>query len=100
MAVRALDDLRVLDISESAAGAWCSRLLADFGAEVLMVEGPAGHPLRREAPFDSQGRSIAGELFLADVYNSILDNTALWESTARSSSSRATAFTRRRSPPC
>ena len=73
MADRALDDLRVLDISESASGAWCSRMLADFGAKVLMVEGPAGHPLRGEAPFDGDGRSIAGELFLANKQSIVLD---------------------------
>jgi crotonobetainyl-CoA:carnitine CoA-transferase CaiB-like acyl-CoA transferase len=55
---RALDDLRVLDLSTSMAGAWCSRLLADFGADVVTVEPRWGHPLRQLAPFTEEGRSI------------------------------------------
>lgn len=72
---RALDDLRVLDLSRTAAGAWCGRMLADFGASVLMVEPPAGHPLRAEAPFDDEGRSIPAELFLANRESIVLDLT-------------------------
>ena len=63
----------VVDFSESAAGAWCSRMLADMGATVVMVEGPDGHPLRQEPPFDGEGRSIAGELFLANKQSVVLD---------------------------
>ena len=48
---RALDDLTVLDLTSSLAGAWCSRLLADFGATVILVEPPEGSPLRRLEPF-------------------------------------------------
>lgn len=55
---KALAGVRVLDFSTSMAGAWCSRLLADFGADVAMVEPPKGHPLRRLAPFASDGASI------------------------------------------
>jgi crotonobetainyl-CoA:carnitine CoA-transferase CaiB-like acyl-CoA transferase len=43
---RALDDLTVLDISTTPAGAWCSRLLADFGADVVVAE-PVGGPIDR-----------------------------------------------------
>ncbi len=73
MAGSALGDLVVVDFSESAAGAWCSRMLADMGATVVMVEGPAGHPLRREPPFDGAERSIAAELFLANKQSVVLD---------------------------
>ncbi|MBM3139107.1 MAG: CoA transferase [Chloroflexi bacterium] len=55
---KALDDLRVLDLSTSYAGAWCTRLLGDFGADVVMLEPRAGHQLRRLAPFAPDGRSI------------------------------------------
>jgi crotonobetainyl-CoA:carnitine CoA-transferase CaiB-like acyl-CoA transferase len=48
---RALDDLLVLDLTTSLAGAWCSRLLADYGAEVVLVEAPGGSPLRQLEPF-------------------------------------------------
>ena len=54
----ALDDLRVIDLSTSFAGAWCTRLLADFGADVVVVETPEGCPLRRLGPFTDEGESI------------------------------------------
>ncbi len=38
----ALQDIRVLDLSESIAGQYCCRLLADYGAAVTLVEPPAG----------------------------------------------------------
>jgi crotonobetainyl-CoA:carnitine CoA-transferase CaiB-like acyl-CoA transferase len=37
---------RVLDLSTSLGGAYCARLLAGAGADVLLVEGPEGNPLR------------------------------------------------------
>ena len=51
MAEQALAGARVLDLSDSIAGAYCTRLLADLGAEVIVVEPPDGHPLRRTGPF-------------------------------------------------
>jgi alpha-methylacyl-CoA racemase len=36
---RALDGIRVLDLSRLAPGPYCSMLLADFGADVVMVAG-------------------------------------------------------------
>ncbi|MCH7698598.1 MAG: CoA transferase [Chloroflexi bacterium] len=47
----ALEDLRVVELSETAAAAFAGRLCADAGAEVVLVEPPEGHPLRREGPF-------------------------------------------------
>jgi crotonobetainyl-CoA:carnitine CoA-transferase CaiB-like acyl-CoA transferase len=41
-----LDDLVVADLSSGIAGAYATKLLADGGAEVVMVEGPDGDPLR------------------------------------------------------
>jgi crotonobetainyl-CoA:carnitine CoA-transferase CaiB-like acyl-CoA transferase len=41
---------RVLDVSDSL-GAYCTRLLAGLGADVLKVERPAGDELRRRPPF-------------------------------------------------
>lgn len=55
---QALDAVRVVDFSTSMAGAWCSRLLADFGADVIMVEPGGGHPLRELAPHTEGGASI------------------------------------------
>nr|WP_157681334.1 CoA transferase [Mycobacterium sp. JS623] len=42
-----LDDLRVVEISDRIAGAYCGKLFVDAGAEVVKVEPPAGDPLRR-----------------------------------------------------
>ncbi|HTI76255.1 MAG TPA: CoA transferase, partial [Mycobacterium sp.] len=42
-----LDDLRVVEISDRIAGAYCGKLLVDAGADVVKVEPPVGDPLRR-----------------------------------------------------
>ncbi len=42
-----LDDVRVLDFTSGIAGAYATKLLADAGAEVTLVEADEGHPLRR-----------------------------------------------------
>jgi crotonobetainyl-CoA:carnitine CoA-transferase CaiB-like acyl-CoA transferase len=41
-----LDDLRVLDLSATLPGPFCTQLLADLGAHVIRVESPAGDFLR------------------------------------------------------
>ena len=46
-----LDGVKALDLSEDIAGSFCARLLADYGAEVLKLEPPAGAALRRTPPF-------------------------------------------------
>ena len=47
----ALDDIKVLDISQGIAGPLCARLLGDFGADVVKVEPPGGEAGRRMPPF-------------------------------------------------
>ena len=42
MAERALDGLRVVDISQGIAGPYATKLLADNGALVTKVEPPGG----------------------------------------------------------
>ena len=46
-----LGGVKVLDLSEDIAGSFCTRLLADYGAEVLKLEPPGGASLRRMGPF-------------------------------------------------
>ena len=48
----ALSGFRVLDLSDSIAGQFCCRMMADFGAEVTLVEPPSGSPTRGMPPFD------------------------------------------------
>jgi benzylsuccinate CoA-transferase BbsE subunit len=45
-----LAEIRVLDLG-GALSAYATKLLADFGADVLKVEPPEGDELRRRAPF-------------------------------------------------
>lgn len=51
MGERALDGLRVVDISQGIAGPYATKLLADSGAAVTKVEPPAGDYTRRLGPF-------------------------------------------------
>lgn len=46
----ALGDIRVLDLTEPI-GLYCTKLLADLGADVIKVEPPGGHTARRIGPF-------------------------------------------------
>ena len=50
-----LRGLRVIDLSDDVAGAYCAKLLADAGADVTKVERPEGHRLRRWSASGSVG---------------------------------------------
>jgi crotonobetainyl-CoA:carnitine CoA-transferase CaiB-like acyl-CoA transferase len=60
--VKLLNGVRILDLSRLLPGPYCTRLLADLGAEVIKVEEPGrGDYIRSLAPFEN-GVSIAFEL--------------------------------------
>ncbi len=52
----ALDGYVVVDLSSGISGAYCTKNLADAGAEVIKVEPPEGDPLRR---WSASGSEIA-----------------------------------------
>jgi crotonobetainyl-CoA:carnitine CoA-transferase CaiB-like acyl-CoA transferase len=54
---RPLSGLRVLELAEGIPAAFCSKLLSDLGADVLMVEPPDGHGLRAAEPSREDGLS-------------------------------------------
>ncbi|MDT4936971.1 MAG: hypothetical protein QOG80_642, partial [Pseudonocardiales bacterium] len=68
----------VVDLSVGIAGAYCTKLLADGGADVVKVESPEGDPLRR---WSASGTELAsgddGALFsfLACSKHSVVADT-------------------------
>ena len=46
-AIRPLEGLKVLELGQLIAGPFAAKILAEFGADVIKVEPPAGDPLRK-----------------------------------------------------
>jgi crotonobetainyl-CoA:carnitine CoA-transferase CaiB-like acyl-CoA transferase len=57
-----LDGLRVLDFTNMLSGPYCTRLLADLGAEVIKIEPPAGDHNRNRRPVRKGYSSFFGHL--------------------------------------
>ncbi len=58
-----LAGVRVIEIGFLEAGAYCAKLLADFGADVIKIEPPTGDPLRRAPPFVGSAANPDSALF-------------------------------------
>jgi crotonobetainyl-CoA:carnitine CoA-transferase CaiB-like acyl-CoA transferase len=52
MAEQALSDVKILDLTWYISGPYCTKLFADYGADVIKVERPGeGDPARKMGPF-------------------------------------------------
>jgi crotonobetainyl-CoA:carnitine CoA-transferase CaiB-like acyl-CoA transferase len=63
----ALSGLRVLDLT-GRMGGYCGLLLGNLGAEVILIEPPAGDPMRREGPFKNDIVYPDGSLLFAGYH--------------------------------
>ncbi len=61
-----LSHLRVLDLTQVRAGPTCTKILADFGAEVIRIERP-GEPDRAREPFDAVDLQRGKKSILLDL---------------------------------
>jgi len=52
---KALEGIRILDLTRIYAGPYCSMLFADMGAEVIKIEPPEGEIIRDNPPLVKQG---------------------------------------------
>jgi crotonobetainyl-CoA:carnitine CoA-transferase CaiB-like acyl-CoA transferase len=57
-----LDGMRVLDFTTTIAGPWCTRLMADLGAEVIKIEAPEGDMMRTRPPLRDGASTSFGNL--------------------------------------
>jgi crotonobetainyl-CoA:carnitine CoA-transferase CaiB-like acyl-CoA transferase len=64
----ALSGLRVVDLT-SRTGGYCGLLLANLGAEVILVEPPDGDPMRWQGPFQSDAPHPEKSLSFAAYHN-------------------------------
>ena len=54
----ALEGIRVLELTKGFSGAMAAKQFADYGAEVVMIEGHDGHPLRKMGPFPDNQEDV------------------------------------------
>ena len=51
MEQQALSNVKVLDLTHYISGPYCTKFLADYGADVIKIEPPGGEKGRKLAPF-------------------------------------------------
>ena len=61
MSEGALAGVKVLDLTHHISGPYCTKLLADFGADVVKVERPGGDPARHLPPFVRGQTGVQGQ---------------------------------------
>lgn len=54
--------LKVIDLTTTIAGPYCTRLLADMGAEVIKIEAPGGDMMRARPPMKGGHSNAFGQL--------------------------------------
>jgi crotonobetainyl-CoA:carnitine CoA-transferase CaiB-like acyl-CoA transferase len=73
-----LEGLRVLDLS-GRTGAYCSKLLADLGADVVKIECPTGDRMRSMPPFRGGRSGPENSLLFAYYHHNKRGITLDWE---------------------
>jgi crotonobetainyl-CoA:carnitine CoA-transferase CaiB-like acyl-CoA transferase len=73
-----LSGIRVLELG-GRTGAYCGKLLADLGADVVKVELPAGDRMRSLPPFRDGGRGPESSLLFAYYHHNKRGITLDWE---------------------
>jgi crotonobetainyl-CoA:carnitine CoA-transferase CaiB-like acyl-CoA transferase len=73
-----LNGVRVLDVS-GRPGAYCGKILADFGADVLKAELPSGDRMRFQPPFGDDGTEQEASLLFAYYHHNKRSITLDWE---------------------
>ena len=55
---KALQDVKVLDFTHYVSGPYCTKLLGDYGADIVKIERPIeGDPCRKLPPFEETSRA-------------------------------------------
>ena len=89
-----LDDLHVVDLSTEIAGPYCTKLLADAGADVVKVEPPGGDPLRQWGSgalfqfLNTSKRSIVADLASDEVRDLVAASDIVIDNSAAETATR------------